>query len=85
MRKYGICNWVLYTRMLIYLHHRNSKLLFHPAKFDNFKDEKISDYKTVFVAQSKNLLDWKPSQSWATFEDSFFYVFWGKMFFKFNF
>ena len=20
---------------------------FHPAKFDNFKDEKISDYKTV--------------------------------------
>ena len=25
-----------------------------PAKFDNFKDEKISDYKTVSVAQSKN-------------------------------
>ena len=37
--------------MLLYLHHRNSKLFFHPAKFDNFKDEKISDYKTVSVAQ----------------------------------
>jgi hypothetical protein len=43
--------------MLLYLHHRNSKLFFHPAKFDNFKDEKISGYKTVSVAQSKNLLD----------------------------
>jgi len=28
-----------------------------PAKFDNFKDEKTSDYKTVSVEQSKNLLD----------------------------
>ena len=28
------------------MHHRNSKLFFHPAKFDNFRDEKISDYKT---------------------------------------
>ena len=35
----------------------DSKLFFHPAKFDNFKDEKISDYKTDSVAQSKNLLD----------------------------
>ena len=25
----------------------------HPAKFDNFRDENISDYKTVSVAQSK--------------------------------
>ena len=32
------------------------RLFFHPAKFDNVKDEKISDYKTVSVAQSKNLL-----------------------------
>ena len=39
--------------MLLYLHHRNSKLFFHPAKFDNFIDENISDYKTVSVAQSK--------------------------------
>jgi len=30
---------------------------FYPAKFDNFKDEKISYYKTVEVSQSKNLLD----------------------------
>ena len=34
-------------------------IFFHPAKFDNFKDEKISDYKTLSVAQSKNLQDWK--------------------------
>ena len=43
--------------MLLYLHRRNSKLFFHPAKFDNFKDEKISDFKTVSVSQRKNLLD----------------------------
>ena len=35
------------------------RIFFHPAKFDNFKDEKISDYKTVSVAQSKILLDQK--------------------------
>ena len=29
----------------------------HPAKFDNFKDEEMSDYKIVSVAQSRNLLD----------------------------
>ena len=54
---------VLCSGMLLYLHHRNSKLFFHPAKIDNFKDEKIikkyKNYKTVTVAQSKNLLDWK--------------------------
>ena len=33
------------------------RVYFHPAKFDNFKDEKMSDYKTVSVAQSKHLLD----------------------------
>ena len=48
---------VLRSGMLLYLHHRNSKLFFHPAKFDNFKDEKISDFKTVSVSQRKNLLD----------------------------
>ena len=42
-----------------YLHHINFKIFFHPAKFDNFKDEKISNFKTVSVSQSKNLLDWK--------------------------
>ena len=35
--------------MLSYLHYRNSKLFFHPAKFDNFQDEKISDYKTCWI------------------------------------
>ena len=37
----------------------SSKLFFHPAKFDNFKDENISDYKTFSDAQSENLLEWK--------------------------
>ena len=41
--------------MLLYLHHRNSKLFFHPAKFDNFKDEIISENKTVSVPQSQIL------------------------------
>ena len=36
---------------------RENKIFFHPAKFGNFKDEKISDFKTVSVSQSKNLLD----------------------------
>ena len=57
----SIRDGVLRSGMLLYLHHRNSKLFFHPAKFDNFKDEKISDYKTVSLAQSKNLLEWKLS------------------------
>ena len=39
--------------MLLYLHHRNSKLFFHPAKFDNFKDEKISDFKTLSFTKQK--------------------------------
>ena len=55
----SIGNWVPCSRMLLYLHHRNSKLFFHPAKFDSFKDEAISAFKTVSVSQSKNLLDWK--------------------------
>ena len=33
--------------MLLYLHHRNSKLFFHPGKFDNFEDEK----KTINLSQ----------------------------------
>ena len=39
--------------MLLYLNHINSKIFFLPAKFDNFKDEKISDFKTVSVSQKK--------------------------------
>ena len=41
--------------MLLYLHLINFKIFFHPAKFDNFKDETISDYKTVSVSQSQIL------------------------------
>ena len=41
--------------MLLYLHHINFKIFFHPAMFDNFKDETISDYKTVSVPQSQIL------------------------------
>ena len=33
------------------------RLYFHPAKFDNFKDKKMSKYKTVSVAPSENLLN----------------------------
>ena len=39
------CTWIL----------REFKIFFHPAKFDNFKDEKISDLKTVSVSQSQIL------------------------------
>ena len=31
------------------------RIFFHPAKFGNFKDEKISDFKTVSVSQRKKL------------------------------
>ena len=30
------------------------RFYFHPAKFDNFKDEKMSDYKTASAALTKN-------------------------------
>ena len=53
--KPSIRNRVLCSGMLLYLHHRDSKIFFHPAKFDNFKDETISDYKTVSVPQSQIL------------------------------
>ena len=55
----SIRDGVLRSGMLLYLHHINFKIFFHPAKFDNFKDEKISDFKTVSASQRKNLLDWK--------------------------
>ena len=41
--------------MLLYLHLIDFKIFFHPAKFDNFKDETISDYKFVSVSQSQIL------------------------------
>ena len=45
--------------MLLHLHLllREFKIFFHPAKFDNFKDEPLKPFKTVSVSQSKNLLD----------------------------
>ena len=39
------------------MHHRDSKIFFHPAKFDNFRDEIILDFKTVSVSQSESLRD----------------------------
>ena len=54
----SIRDGVLRSGMLLYLHlKREFKIFFHPAKFDNFKDEKISYFKTVSVSQRKNLLD----------------------------
>ena len=41
--------------MLLYLHLISNKIFFHPANFDNFKDETILDYKTVSVPQSQIL------------------------------
>ena len=51
----SIRNRVLCSGMLLYLHIISNKIFFHPAKFDNFKDETISDYKTVSVPQSQIL------------------------------
>ena len=51
-----------------------NKIFFHPAKFDNFKDEKISDFKTVSVSQRKKLAGLKTGGLvglWATFEENF--------------
>ena len=42
--------WVLYSKK--YLHHRNSKLVFTSAKFDNFKDEKIVTAWTSLILYS---------------------------------
>ena len=58
---------------------REFKIFFHTAKFDNFKDETISDYKTVSVPQSQILAGLKTGGLvglWATFEGTFF-MFWG--------
>ena len=46
---------VLCSGMLLYLHLMNFKIFFHPAMFDNFKEETISDNKTVSVPQSQIL------------------------------
>ena len=46
---------VLCSEMLLYLYLINFKIIFHPAKFENFKDKTISDYKTVSVLQNQIL------------------------------
>ena len=53
----SIRDGVLRSGMLLYLHHINFKIFFHPSKFDNFKDEQISDFNTVSISQRKYLLD----------------------------
>ena len=35
--------------------YENLRYFFHPAEFDNFKDEKFPDFKTVSVSQRKKL------------------------------
>ena len=69
--------------MLLYLHLRDSNIFFHPAKFDNFKDEKISDFKTVSVSQRKKCWteNWWSSGIRATFEGTFL-CFGGQHFFE---
>ena len=61
----SIRNRVLCSGMLLYLHHISFKIFFHPAKFDNFKDEKISDFKTVSVSQ-RNKIEGTPILKLAT-------------------
>ena len=39
--------------MLLYLHLRDSNIFFHPAKFDDFKDEKISDFNCLSFTKKK--------------------------------
>ena len=57
------------------MHHKNFKIFFYPAKVDNFKDETISDYKTVSVPPSQIRAGLKTLGLvglWTTFEGSFF-------------
>ena len=56
--------YILYSGMLLYLlHHRNSKLILHPAKFDNFKDEKNSHYYKSFFFFPNLIIDFKQELS----------------------
>ena len=63
---------------------REFKIFFHPAKFDNFKDEKISDFKTVSVSQRKTCWteNWWSSGIMSNFWGEFFYVLGGKQNFE---
>ena len=70
-----IGNLVLFSRMLLYLHHRNSKLFFDLAKCDTFKDEKYQTIKMFQLHKAKQKLaglkNVRPNQL-GTFEGSFF-------------
>ena len=70
--KTGKCLFMRYLLTAIW------RLYFHPAKFDNFKVETMSDYKTVSVARSKNLLDWKPAS--LINYGRLFFIFFGAIF-----
>ena len=52
---------------------REFMIFLHPAKFDNLKDEKLSDFKTVSVTKQKlaGLKTGGLVGLWATFEGSF--------------
>ena len=50
--------------MLLYLHHRNSKLFFHPAKFDNFKDEENFRLKNCLSFTKQKLAGLKTGATW---------------------
>ena len=76
----NIGNWVLYSGILLYLHHRNSKLFFPPvttSKMRKFQTLEMSQFHKAKTCWTEN---WWSSVVglWATFEGSFFYVFLGK-------
>ena len=71
MKTLSIDNWVPHSKMLLYLHHRDSKIFFHPAKLDNFKDEKISDCLSFTKQKLAGLKTGGLVGLWATFEGSF--------------
>ena len=68
--------------MLLYLHHRNSKLFFDLAKCDTFKDEKYQTIKMFQLHKAKQKLaglkNVRPNQL-GNFEGSFL----GGIFFSF--
>ena len=60
--------------------------IFYLQSFDNCKDKKMSDYKSVSVTQSKNLQDWKPASliNYELLLRTVFYVFLGKTYWFFK-
>ena len=79
----SIGNWVLHCIVQCY---RNSKLFFHLAKFDNFKDKKISAIKLTQLHKSKTCWTRNSLSSGiiSNFWGQLFYVLVGKTFFFLN-